>query len=65
MGNEDVRRREIKKPKEKETAREPYFVNTPIRKRIDRCEYVAQELSSLSATVGKEKPHGHSTLPLR
>lgn len=33
--------------------------------RVDRYNYVAEKLSGLSPTYGKEKPYGYGALPLR
>jgi hypothetical protein len=41
------------------------LVRSPIRKAKDRYEYVSEKLSSLSATVGEETPHGDDPLLLR
>jgi len=37
----------------------------PVRKRKDRCEYVAEKLSGLPETFGKEASYGDRPLPLR
>jgi LssY C-terminus len=41
------------------------FVRISIRKRNDRKKYVAQKLSSLPTTLGKETPHGNRFVFLR